>query len=108
MSGEPMKFRKKPVVVEAWRCRDVIDAFKRDWWNGLPEPIRRDCDERGYWTVTTRHYEGGEGIYIPTLEGSMFASPDDWIIMGVKGEFYPCKPDVFDATYERAGEAQDG
>lgn len=39
-------------------------------------------------------------ILIPTLEGMMAASPGDWIICGVKGEFYPCKPDVFDATYE--------
>jgi hypothetical protein len=40
------------------------------------------------------------GIYIPTLEGVVVASPGDWIIRGVKGEFYPCKPDIFEATYE--------
>ena len=43
----------------------------------------------------------GNTIEIPTLEGTMIASPGDWIIKGVKGEFYPCKPDVFDITYEK-------
>lgn len=40
------------------------------------------------------------GIFVPTLEGNLFADPDDWIIRGVKGEFYPCKPDIFAATYD--------
>lgn len=43
-----------------------------------------------------------EGIYIATLEGEMRADPGDWIIKGVHGEFYPCKPNIFDATYEAA------
>ena len=42
----------------------------------------------------------GDYICIPTLEGTMVAAPGDWIIRGVKGEFYPCKPDIFEATYD--------
>jgi hypothetical protein len=42
------------------------------------------------------------GLFINTLEGKMFAAPMDWIIKGVKGEFYPCKPDIFEQTYEPA------
>ena len=42
-------------------------------------------------------------LRLPTLEGNMIASPQDWIIRGVSGEFYPCKPDIFMATYEPAG-----
>lgn len=42
------------------------------------------------------------GIYVPTLEGNLFAAPDDWIVRGVKGEFYPVKPDIFEETYEPA------
>jgi hypothetical protein len=42
----------------------------------------------------------GEDLLIPTLEGDMLAVPGDWIIRGIKGEFYPCKPDIFEATYE--------
>jgi len=49
----------------------------------------------------TRH-EGHEPLLIHTLEGDMTAQPGDWIITGVKGEKYPCKPDIFDATYEPA------
>ena len=40
------------------------------------------------------------GVFIYTLEGTMAAVPGDWIIRGVQGEFYPCKPDIFDATYD--------
>ena len=49
----------------------------------------------GDWRIT-----GDLGIDIPTLEGTMHANPGDWIIRGVKGELYPCKPDIFEATYE--------
>lgn len=44
--------------------------------------------------------EGRRGIYVPTLEGNLFAAPDDYIIRGVQGEFYPCKPDIFKQTYD--------
>jgi hypothetical protein len=54
--------------------------------------------------ATHWHTEGPAGdarVIISTLEGNMAADPGDWIIKGVKGEFYPCKPDIFDATYDR-------
>ena len=76
-------FRKKPVVIEAVR------------WTGKNW---KSVDK----FITVRHelFECGGIIEIPTLEGNMSALPGDWIIKGVKGEFYPCKPDIFDATYE--------
>jgi len=82
------KFRKKPVVIEAVQFipEDVYGVLSfLDGCNG--------------W-----HMEGGEGkgIVIPTLEGEHVASPGDWIIRGVKGEYYPCKPDIFALTYEPA------
>jgi len=95
-----MKFRKKPVEIDAWLCRDIIEAFKRDYWAGMPPEVEAEQDRNGYWLVTTPYAPEGEGIYIPTLEGNMFAKPDDMIIMGVKGEFYPCRGDIFEATYE--------
>lgn len=95
-----VKYRKKPVEIEAWPCAEIIAAFMRDRWEGMPESIVKDCDANGYWTVTTNAHEKGAGIYIPTLEGMMFAQPDDMIIRGVQGEFYPCKPDIFAATYD--------
>jgi hypothetical protein len=91
------KFRKKPVVVEAIRARDAI-RFSANDWEALPVWLR-DAYEKGGVVFTD------EGVHLPTLEGTMEAKPDDWIICGVKGEVYPCKPDIFAATYEPVEEA---
>jgi len=82
------KYRKKPVVIEAvqydgnFRCLDIfslsdIEKFK----------IGKEEDGSPY-------------LLIPTLEGDMKCSKGDYIIRGVKGEYYPCKPDIFEATYD--------
>ena len=76
------KFRKKPVVIEAFQW--TIDVVP-DWWREVQD-VRVD--------VRT-----GSAI-IPTLEGEMRAQIGDWIILGIAGEVYPCKPDIFEATYE--------
>lgn len=90
-------FRKKPVVIEAiqWTGENLrqIIAFT----DGPPET--RTSHAGMMWD----QYEGlvaSEGLKIFTLEGVMAADVGDWIIKGVKGEFYPCKPDIFEATYE--------
>ncbi len=78
-----MKFRKKPVTIEA-------EEFKPDT---LPLPFRAQgvcCYENGLW-------------FIQTLEGRLELTPGDWVIRGVKGEFYPIKPDIFAETYEPVG-----
>lgn len=79
------KFRKKPIVIEAKRVGDPSYATLSAWCGGatLFDPQGRPV-----------------GVLINTLEGEMRASRGDWIIKGVKGEFYPCKPDIFAATYE--------
>lgn len=92
-----MRFRKKPVVIEAMQypghSADGVDSFLvfEDWI----EPLARAA---GRWPMKYR----GQSLIIPTLEGDHEAKPGDWIIRGVKGEIYPCKPDIFDATYEAA------
>lgn len=80
------KFRKKPVVIEAVRYRagEQPGEFAADVIAG-----------------NIRYPEDGT-MLIKTLEGEMCAQPGDWIIRGVKGELYPCKPDIFAATYEPA------
>lgn len=83
------KFRKKPVVIEAKQLPRA---------NHLVEDFHRWCDE----VCFSNWASGRGGIEIETLEGTMLAEPGDWIIKGVKGEFYPCKPDIFEATYEPA------
>lgn len=84
-------FRKRPVVIEAFQLpaagADVPDAFHH--W----------CERVGFVNFTSGR---DETLEIQTLEGTMTAQPGDWIIKGVKGEFYPCKPDIFAATYEPA------
>jgi hypothetical protein len=85
------KFRKKPVVVEAWQ----IGKEKT-----LPDFVR-DTGILWFFDEELTIVEAD----IPTLEGTMHADPGDWIIKGVKGEFYPCKPDIFAATYEPVEEA---
>lgn len=82
-----MKYRKKPVVIEAVRL--PLDQSKE-----VPEWFIRAGAEGRIWT------EDGGKTRIRTLEGVMLAGIDDWIIQGVKGEIYPCKPDIFAATYE--------
>lgn len=82
-------FRKKPVMVEAVQFRGPSNAIAVARWVG--EHAHVGCRE----TL-------GDQVVINTLEGVMRASPGDWIIKGVEGEFYPCKPDIFAATYEPA------
>jgi hypothetical protein len=79
-----MKFRKKPVIIEA-ECYD-----------GTNESVERIMNMGGTREIRNRP----EGLYIITLEGTMKANIGDWVIRGVKGELYPCKPDIFNATYE--------
>jgi hypothetical protein len=78
------KFRKKPVVIEAEQYDGSDESGER-----LREKHPAIIPYRGY-------------LNIPTLEGVHRADPGDWIICGIKGEVYPCKPDIFEATYEPA------
>lgn len=84
------KFRKKPVV---------IDAVKFDGTReGVTEIEKFIGSECGF------HSRGNVfSMWIDTLEGGHTASPGDWIIRGVAGEYYPCKPGIFEQTYEPAG-----
>ena len=90
------KFRKKPVVIEAMQFDATHDETSRiiDWINAANP--RFDPKDSGTWTVSSYYGE----MKIRTLEGEMTASKGDWIIKGVKDEFYPCKPDIFESTYE--------
>lgn len=88
------KFRKKPIEIEAMRFWGPLAS-------GVEYQLRLDD-----WLVANQgdrkcRYVGST-IVIPTLEGDHIASPGDWIIRGVKGELYPCKPDIFAATYDPA------
>lgn len=87
-----MKYRKKPVVVEAAHYDGSVQSFK-------------DIAER-FTEMKHSPFNFAEGTFvIETLEGCHIVSPNDWIIKGLKGEFYPCKADIFEATYDAVEEA---
>lgn len=96
------KFRKKPVVIEAVRVT-AADYNGRDWdgcpFSDVPEWLAAALRDGRIVAVTPGHTDYAEWE-IRTLEGTMLASPGDWIIRGVEGEIYPCKPSVFATTYE--------
>lgn len=77
------QFVKKAVVIDA------------DQWTGEPVGAVKDLIDMHGWHVAER------SLFIKTLEGEMEAQPGDWIIRGVEGEYYPCKPSIFEKTYER-------
>jgi len=84
-----MKYRKKPVVIEAFK------------WTGGPNQIEDPewiiaAIKKGIVTFSNDPF----GMLIETLEGTHRANPGDFIIQGIQGEIYPCKPDIFEQTYE--------
>ncbi len=98
------KFRKKPAAVEAWQWFKNGDHPE----DGAEAPLRegevvrffRDPEHLG--TIKCKCCDGllHDHGWIDTLEGGHIVCPGDWVITGVKGEHYPCKPDIFKATYE--------
>lgn len=95
--GRPGKFRKKPIEVEAMQ------------WDGTAAGATPIID----WVLsndgTARYHDNRyipslSQIAVDTIEGTMYGDRDWWVIRGVEGEFYPCKPSIFDATYEQVSD----
>jgi hypothetical protein len=84
--SEPRKYRKKPVVIEAMQLTQSNAVEVSEWCGG----------EAMFMSPAM------PSVFVRTLEGTMRADVGDYIIRGVQGEFYPCKPDIFAATYEEA------
>jgi hypothetical protein len=96
-----MKFRKKPVVIEAVQ------------WNGDTAAMFAFAGDKacpGDWVNPDNPADRkiNELLGIQTIEGTMTANRGDWIIKGVKGEFYPCKPDIFETSYDPVVTGSDG
>ena len=111
------KYRKKPIVIEAeqWFKNGDHSCDESTLISTYPEQkpflsegkvVRYYRDPRVIGSVECRHCKEQMVIHgwIDTLEGGHVACPGDWIITGVQGEHYPCKPDIFEATYEAANE----
>lgn len=96
------KYRKRPVVVEAFQMTKERRWDNSEWpewlnraWNGEPN------QEGSVWPFKHPRYSGDQ-LCIGTREGPLTVAWNDYIIQGVQGELYPCKPDIFEATYEKA------
>lgn len=94
-----MKYRKKPVIIDAFQL-NTRGLIEEEWfWDAVNEGI-----------IITHYfgkYQSKDAYcYIKTLEGTMRANAGDYIIKGVNGEIYPCKPDIFEKTYELADDKE--
>jgi hypothetical protein len=99
----PKKYRKKPVEIQALR-------LGWDTWEEMCEFVNVGPDHatqpHGVWVTPEGRISDADGpgytigLVIPTFEGEMLARVNDWVIRGIKNELYPCKPDIFAATYE--------
>jgi hypothetical protein len=90
--SSPSTYRKKPVEIQAMRLTDAP---------GVADDVAALCGGRAIREESPRDYTDVYiAVDIPTLEGVMRASAGDYVIRGVQGEFYPCKPDIFRATYD--------
>lgn len=101
------KFRKKPVVIEAFQMTKDRRASNEDWPNWMHKAWNQNYGTPG--AVSCEEWPNSDGtdrLQITTLEGVMRVEWGDWIIRGVQGELYPCKPDIFAATYEPVEDAQ--
>lgn len=94
-----MKYRKKPVIIEAVQLLDnddsIVECIEFVYNMGMKTSLFG-------LNATINKVRANKGFVITTLEGNMNVSFGDYIIKGVNGEFYPCKPDIFEKTYEPA------
>lgn len=90
LGGKPGRYRKRPITIEAMRFTGDNAGEIMAWATrfSMKDPVRESIN--------------GKRLYIDTLEGTMMAVVGWWVIKGVKGEFYPCDPEVFAESYEEA------
>ena len=88
-----MKYRKRPVIIDAWHILDLLAAADEDW-GALPGPVKAAYEQGGWVFCPTE-------LHIPTPAGAMIGKAGEMLVMGVAGEFYPCTPEIFQNTYER-------
>ena len=93
-----MKYRKKPIVIEAFQMTEARRSDNSEWPSWLSQAWQRDPGENALWIDPDD--PAREKLVVGTLEGVHRVTWGDYIIQGVQGELYPCKPDIFEATYD--------
>ena len=95
------KYRKRPVVIEAFQMTYEQRLTNYEWPNWLHKAWQKDHEEEGSLScVDYPNSNGTDQLQIRTLEGIHLVNWDDYIIRGIKGELYSCKPDIFAASYD--------
>ena len=96
-----MRFRKRPVEVEAFQMTQARRESNLEWPEWLNKAWQKDREEEGSLSpVDYPNSDGKDQLQIRTLEGVYLVGWRDWIVRGIKGEIYPCKPDIFEVTYD--------
>ena len=98
------KYRKKPVVIKAFQMTKERRWDNSEWPNWLNVAWQQGPGENGLWpnpdVPPNPEHKSADELVCGTLEGVHIVTPGDYIIQGIKGEIYPCKPDIFELTYE--------
>lgn len=96
-----MKFKKKPVVIEAFQMTEARRQDNAEWPEWLNVAWNKPQGEPGaVFPVDSPNSDGTDLLVIHTLEGLHLVGFGDWIIQGIQGELYPCKPEIFEKTYD--------
>ena len=101
MEEKIMKYRKKPVVIEAFQMTEERRQDNSEWPEWLNQAWTLPLNTPG--AISCEDFPNSKGddrLVVYTLEGTLTVGWDDYIIQGVQGELYPCKPDIFEQTYE--------
>jgi len=99
--ADPLRWRKKPVVIEAFRMTQNRRWDNSEWPDWLNRAWNEPLGNVGaLWIDPTDKI--GTRLFIGTLEGDLLVSFGDWIVRGIRGELYPVRADIFEATYEQA------
>jgi len=100
-----MKYRKKPVIIEAFQMTKERRRDNSEWPNWLHQAWQKQHPQEGaVWPKDYPRSDGTDQLCIGTLEGVYIVSWNDWIIQGITGEIYACKPNIFEETYEQVEE----
>lgn len=94
------RFRKKPVIVEAFQITEDTIKDKENWPGWLKAAWQKEPKEVGSFYEAVYFVANSSKLVVHTLEGDHYVTLGDYIIQGIQGEIYPCKPDIFEATYE--------
>jgi hypothetical protein len=98
-----MKFRKKPIIIEAFQYDGDLMNSEGEYY--VPEwATDAFLDDTLFYDSPQDKNEPPYELYVSTLEGDMLVRVNDYVIQGVNGEIYPCKPDIFEKTYEKVEE----